>query len=306
MQRYILIRVSLALLALWGVLTIVFVLVRLSGSPVDLLVPPDASPESVKLAIQKWGLEKPWHIQYVAYLGNLARADFGTSLVWSGQDALGVVLSRVPATLQLAGLAFLISTAVAVPVGVFSAVKKNTALDAAAKVVAMLGQSVPAFWLAIVLVWVFAVELRWLPTSGRGTIGHMVLPAISLGAFSMASFMRMTRSSMIETLGSEFIKFARIRGLPDRKIYWKHALKNAAIPPLTLLGSIVGIMVTGAIAIETVFAWPGVGLLARQALLTRDYPVVQAVVIVTSSMIIFLNLLVDILYVYLDPRVRYT
>lgn len=217
-----------------------------------------------------------------------------------------LVFLHLPATLQLAGFSILVSVILAVPIGVMSAVKKGTLLDTVGKLVALLGQSLPSFWLAIVMIWIFAVKLGWFPTSGRGGFDHMILPGIALGWFSVASFMRLTRSSMLNVLDSEYIKLARIKGLPEWKVIWKHGLKNAAIPPLTVFGAIVVGQMTGSVTIETVFAWPGIGLLALQAVNARDYQVIQAVTMFISVLFIGMNLLIDILYAYIDPRIRFT
>ena len=217
-----------------------------------------------------------------------------------------LVFLHLPATLQLAGLSIAVAVLLAVPIGIMSAVKKGTMLDTVGKLIALLGQSLPSFWLAIVLIWIFAVKLGWFPTSGRGGFDHMILPGVALGWFSVASFMRLTRSSMLNVLDSEYIKLARIKGLPEWKVVWKHGLKNAAIPPLTVFGAIVVSQMTGSVTIETVFAWPGIGLLALQAVNARDYQVIQAVTMFISVLFIGMNLLIDILYAYIDPRIRFT
>ena len=216
-----------------------------------------------------------------------------------------LVLLHLPATLQLAVISIGVSVLLAVPIGVMSAVKKGTMVDTVGKLIALLGQSLPSFWLAIVLIWIFAVQLGWFPTSGRGGIPNMILPAVAMGWFSVASFMRLTRSSMLNVMDSEYIKLARIKGLKEWKVVWKHGLKNAAIPPLTVFGAIVVGQMTGSVTIETVFAWPGIGLLALQAVNSRDYQVIQAVTMFISVLFIGMNLLIDILYAYIDPRIRF-
>jgi peptide/nickel transport system permease protein len=218
---------------------------------------------------------------------------------------MGLVMDRLPATLQLAGFALLVSAVIALPIGVLSAVKKGTPWDSGAKVIALLGQSLPGFWLGIVLMWIFAVTLGWLPTSGRGGIQYMILPAITLGWFQVAAIMRLVRSSMLDVLDTEFVKLTRIKGLAEWKVVWKHCLRNASIAPLTFFAIIAGVLMTGSVVTESVFSWPGTGLLAIDAVRARDYQVVQAVVIVFSAIFIVTNLLVDILYAYLDPRIRY-
>jgi peptide/nickel transport system permease protein len=218
---------------------------------------------------------------------------------------MGLVLERLPATLELAGVALVISVVLALPIGVLSAVMKDTPMDTFGKMVALLGQSLPSFWLGIVLMWIFAVHLGWLPTSGRGGIERMILPAISLGWFQVAVVMRLVRSSMLDVLDSEFVKLTRIKGLSEWKVVWKHCLRNAAIAPLTYFAINASALVTGSVVIESVFAWPGTGLLAVDAVRARDFQVVQTIVIVFSAVFLAANLLVDILYAYIDPRIRY-
>ncbi len=306
MQRYILIRLIQSIFTLIGVSIIVFSLARLSGNPLDVLLPDEADDETFERISELWGLNDPWYVQYFTFVKNASRGEFGPSFKWQGRTAMELVFLHLPATLQLAGFSILVSVVLAVPIGVMSAVKKGTLLDTVGKLVALLGQSLPSFWLAIVMIWIFAVKLGWFPTSGRGGFDHMILPGIALGWFSVASFMRLTRSSMLNVLDSEYIKLARIKGLPEWKVIWKHGLKNAAIPPLTVFGAIVVGQMTGSVTIETVFAWPGIGLLALQAVNARDYQVIQAVTMFISVLFIGMNLLIDILYAYIDPRVRFT
>jgi peptide/nickel transport system permease protein len=304
MQRYLLIRFGQSLITLIGVSIIVFTLARMSGNPLDVLVPEESGPEVIEQISKLWGLDKPWHEQYIVFITNAARGDFGNSIKWQGQKAMDLVMQRFPATLQLASLALVVAVILAVPIGVLSAYKKGSWMDYLGKSVALLGQSSPSFWIGIMLIWVFAVQFRLLPTSGRGEWTHMILPGVALGWFPVAAFMRLIRSSMLTALDSEYVKLARLKGVPEWKIIWKHALKNAAIPPITFFGILVARLLTGSVAIETVFAWPGVGLLALEAVNARDYQVVQAVVMIVSGIFIFMNLLVDLAYAYVDPRVR--
>ena len=306
MQRFVLIRIGQSLVTLVGVSLVVFTLARLTGNPLDVLLPPDAPPESFARISVLWGLDKPVHEQYVVFARNALRGNFGESYKWRGESAMGLVVNRLPATLQLAGLAILFSVLLSVPIGVMSAAHRGSWFDSFGKLIALFGQSMPSFWLGIVLIWIFAVQLRWFPTSGRGGLESMVLPAIAMGWFSVAAFTRLIRSSMLEVLDSEYVKLARIKGLPEWKVIWKHGLKNAAIPPLTYFGLVIASMVTGSVVVETVFAWPGVGLLALQAVLARDYQVVQAVAMTVSVVFVSMNLLVDVLYGYLDPRIRFS
>lgn len=292
------------MLALLGVSVIVFGLTRLSGDVVEFYLPQDAHPEDFVRVREAWGLDKPIVVQYGVYVANIAKGDWGRSFRYN-DDALGLILEKFPKTLKLAGFTIAISTMLGLGIGVFVSIRKGSIFDTGGKVLALLGQSVPSFWLGLMLMWIFAVHLGWLPTSGDGGIKHMIMPAIALGGFNVAALMRLTRSAMLDVLDSEYIKLARIKGLSERKIIWKHALRNAAIAPLTYFGVVTGFLLTGSVVTETVFAWPGIGLLAVEAVEARDYAVVQGVVIFMASMFIFANLVVDVLYAYLDPRIRY-
>ena len=306
MQRYILVRLFHAFLALFAMSIIVFSLARISGNPMDVLLPEDATVQDFEIMTERWGLDKPLHMQYLVYIGNVLRGDFGTSIKWPGRSTRDLIFARLPATLELSALALVVAALLALPLGVVVAVKKDTGIDYAGKVVALLGQAAPSFWVGIVLIWIFAVTLNWLPASGRDGVMSLILPAFALGWFQVAAVMRLTRSSMLEVLDSEYVKLARIKGIPNWKVIWKHCLRNAAIAPLTYFGFILGGFLTGSVVIETVFAWPGVGLLAIDALRARDFQVVQSVVLFFGIVYIASNLLVDILYAYLDPRIRYT
>ena len=305
MQRYIARRFLQSLLALWVMSLIVFSLARVTGNPLDVMLPLEAGPEEYERVSKHWGLDKPLYVQYVVFLTKALQGDFGNSWKWHGYTAMGLVGQRLPATLQLAGFALFISIAIALPIGVLAAVMKGTVWDSAAKIIALLGQSLPGFWLGIVLMWIFAVHLGWFPTSGRGGIQYMILPAITLGWFQVAAVMRLVRSSMLDVLDSEFVKLTRIKGLSEWKVVWKHCLRNAAIAPLTYFAIIAGVLMTGSVVTESVFSWPGTGLLVVDAVRARDFQVVQAVVIVFAGIFIFTNLMVDILYAYIDPRIRF-
>jgi peptide/nickel transport system permease protein len=305
MQRFIARRALQSVLALLAMSVIVFGLARITGNPLDVMLPLEATREDYERVSKHWGLDQPLVTQYFIFLGKALGGDFGNSWKWPGYSAMGLVWQRLPATLQLAGFALLISVVLAVPIGVLAAVMKGTVWDSAAKVIALLGQSLPAFWLGIVLMWIFAVHLGWFPTSGKGGLQHMILPAITLGWFQVAALMRLVRSSMLEVLDSEFVKLTRIKGLSEWKVVWKHCLRNAAIAPLTFFAIIAGVLMTGAVVTESVFSWPGTGLLVVDAVRARDFQVVQAVVIVFAGIFIVTNLLVDILYAYVDPRIRY-
>lgn len=305
MQRFIAVRVFQSLLAILVMSMIVFGLARVSGNPLDVMLPIEAMPEDYERLEKHWGLDKPVVTQYVIFIKKALQGDFGESLKYQGKSAMELVAERLPATLELAGFALLISVILALPIGVLAAVAKGSTWDTSAKIVALLGQSLPAFWLGIVLMWIFAVMLDWLPSSGRGGLKHLILPAITLGWFQVAVIMRLVRSSMLEVLDSEFVKLARVKGIPEWKVVWKHCLRNASIAPLTVFAIIAGSLLTGSVITETVFTWPGVGLLVVDAVRSRDFQVVQAVVIMFAGIFILCNLLVDIAYAYLDPRIRY-
>jgi len=308
MQRYLILRFGQSIVALVGVTMLVFFLTRLSGNVLDLMLPIEATPEDFERVEKAWGLDKPSIAQYGIYMWNVLHGDWGQSWKW-GAGALDIVLEKFPATAQLATFTLIISTTLGLSIGMLVAVKKDSPFDWGGKIIALLGQSLPSFWLGIVLMWVFAVLLGWLPTSGRGEglggIKYMIMPAITLGWFNVAALMRLTRSAMLEVLDSEYVKLARIKGLPEWKVIWKHCLRNAAIAPLTYFGLVAGFLMTGSVVTETVFAWPGTGLLAVEAVQSRDYQVVQAVVLFMAGIFIFANLVVDVLYAYLDPRIRY-
>ena len=305
MQRFILIRVFQAFVSLWVVSMIVFGLGRITGDPTSVLLPFDAT-EQERLELRAdLGLDRPIHVQYGTFINNAFHGDFGESIKWDGYSSMGIVIKRLPATLKLAAVAMIVAVAISLPVGIISAVKRDTIFDYVGKIIALFGQSLPAFWLGLVLMWVFAVQLDWVPTSGRTGWTSYFLPAISISWFLVAALMRLVRSSMLEVMDSEYIKMARVKGLSEAKVVWKHGLRNASIAPLTFFGIIFGNLLVGSVSIETVYAWPGVGLLAFEAVLARDFPVMQAVVVIFAAIYISMNLVVDVLYAYLDPRIRY-
>jgi peptide/nickel transport system permease protein len=304
MQRYIIGRVLQSIVSLIVVSIVVFALVRLSGDPLEIMMPAEASREDIALMRAYLGLDRPWPVQYGQFVTQALQGDFGRSVRFN-RPALDLILERYPATLELGGLAVLIVIIVALPVGVYSAVWRGSGLDYAARAFAALGQAVPPFWLGLVLVLIFGVLLRVLPTSGRGTPLHVLLPGLTLGWFTVAGLMRLTRSAMLDVLGSEYVKLARIKGLPERQVIWKHAFRNAALPVVTFAALLFVALLNGSIIVETVFSWPGLGWLVIEAVESRDYPIVQAVVLFLSAMYIGVNLVVDILYAYLNPKIRY-
>lgn len=303
MKGYILKRLFHSIFVLVGISLVVFIILHLTGDPAALLMPMDATPEQVAQFRQEMGFNDPIVVQYWRFFKGTLRGDFGQSFRHS-QPALELVMERMPATIQLTLAAMVIALLVAIPVGIISAIRRNSILDHIGMTGALLGQSTPVFWLGIMLILIFSVTIQWFPSSGRGEIQHLVLPAITLGMFTMARTARMMRSSMLEVLGQEYMKTAKAKGLNPGTVILKHALKNAAIPVVTIIGMELGTLLGGAVITETIFAWPGVGRLAVQAIYNRDYPVVQAAVFLLASIFVLVNLVVDLLYTYLDPRVK--
>lgn len=303
MQRYVLKRVLQSLLTLLVLSVIIFIVCRLTGDPVMLMLPDDASYEDVAQLRTALGLDRPLPVQYWRFLKNALQGDFGRSI--KGQvPVLDLIKDRFPNSIKLGLVSLLITVVLAFPLGVMAAVKKGTAVDTLANLIAVLGQSLPQFWVGIVLIQVFAVYLRWLPVAGTGSFWHYILPGFTLGWFLVAGIMRLLRSSMLDVLDSEFVKLARIKGVPGWVVVWKHALKNAIMPVLTFAAIYLAILITGAILVETVFAWPGLGQLIYQGIVYRDFPVIQAVVLLTAVIVVSINFIVDIAYAYLDPRIR--
>jgi peptide/nickel transport system permease protein len=296
-------RLLRALVALWLVSTVVFVVMRLSGDPVPLLLPADAPRSEYARLARELGLDRPLPVQYAVFLGNVLRGDFGRSLHFR-QPAMSVVLGYLPATLELGLTAFLLAAVVAVPIGLVSAVKRNSAVDQVAMGLALVGQAAPTFFLGILFILLLSLTFGLLPTSGRGGWQHLVLPAMTLGAFSMASIARLTRSSMLEVLRQDYVRTARAKGVSEWFVVAKHAFRNAAVPILTITGLQFGTLLGGAVVTETVFAWPGIGRLAIQSIYNRDYPIVQSVVFLSALMFVVLNFLIDVVYGLLDPRIR--
>jgi peptide/nickel transport system permease protein len=281
----------------------VFALVHLSGDPVLLMVPADASPELVASTRHALGFDRPLHEQFGRYLASVARGDLGTSLRIN-RPVAELIRERLPATVELTLAALLLATVTAIPAGIVSAVRRGTIVDRLAMVAAVAGQAVPIFWLALLLIALFGVQLRWLPVFGHGTLLHLVLPAVSLSTIVLGRLARLVRSSMLEVLGQDYVRTARAKGLGETRVLAVHALRNAAIPIVTLLGLQFAQLLGGAVVTETIFAWPGVGRLVVEAIFNRDFPVVQGVVLVVSLIFVVVSLLIDIAYALLDPRVR--
>ena len=304
MLKFIGKRVLMLIPVLIGVSLIVFTLMQLSpGDPAMIILGAQAAPEDIAILREEMGLNDPLVVQFFRFLLGMFKLDFGTSYK-DGMPVLSKLLEALPYTAQLTFSAVLLALVVGIPAGIISATKQYSIFDRIATVAALIGFSTPNFWLSIMLILVFSVNLQWLPVSGTGSILHLVLPSIALGLQSAAVFTRMTRSSMLEVLNMDYIRTARAKGLSERVVILKHALKNALIPVITVVGLQIGLLFGGAILTETVFAWPGVGRLMIDSIRAKDTPVVQGGVIFTASIFVFINLLVDILYAYVDPRVK--
>ncbi|MCG8544100.1 MAG: ABC transporter permease [Alphaproteobacteria bacterium] len=303
MRRYIVHRLWQGIILLILVTTIVFFLGRLTGNPVDLMLPEDATEEDRVALIETLGLDAPLYEQFAIFIRDAIQGDLGQSHRYR-EPATDIFFSRLPNTLMLVPGAMILAILMAIPLGIVSALRRGGILDRVSGTIAVLGIATPNFWLGILLIYIFSVQLGWLPSARMGGFSHYVLPTITLGTFLVAGFMRLIRSSMLEILDSEFVKMARIKGLSETVVVWKHCLRNALIPVLTLWGVFMGGLVTGAIVTETVFAWPGIGRLTYEAVIFRDYPLLQAVIIMDAVLILLINLFVDILYAYIDPRIR--
>ena len=321
MKRYVLVRALYSVVTLWLLVTIIFGLVRLTGDPVAMKAEAGADPAYVAQLRQSWGLDRPLYWQYLGFVGRLLRADFGHSFEKS-LPVRDIYFERLPNSLKLGFAAFLISLALGVPFGMLSALKVNSVWDNAGKAVALLGLSMPGFFVGLVLIIVFGIELGWLPVLGKGSSafvwsapstwatfwfrdwGHLAMPAFALGWYFSGAMLRITRSGMLDVLGSDYIKLVRLKGVPEPMVVAKHALKNSLIPVLTFAGLNLLIMVNVAVVIEVIFNWPGVGQLLYDALSNRDFPMVQGVVLMSGLLIVLLNFTIDVLYGYVDPRIR--
>ena len=303
MQRYIVRRVGEAVLALFALSIIIFLMVRLTGDPALLMLPPDAGADALVDIRHSMGLDKPLVTQYGLFIRDYAKGSFGDSLR-SKTPVSELIKDRLPNSLKLVGAAAVIVLLISIPLGVLSAVYKGTWIDTLATGFAVLGQAIPVFWLGILMIQLFTVKLGWLPSSGMGGLDHYIMPAFALGFFTVAAIQRLLRSSMLEAMDSEYIKLARIKGLSEFGVVWKHALRNSLISVITLGGIYIAILITLGILVEVVFAWPGMGRLMFQGIVFRDFPVVQAVVLISAGIVIFSSLVVDIAYAYLDPRIR--
>lgn len=304
MVRYALSRIPQLLVALVGVSAVAFVLIHLSGDPALLMLPSEVSEEQIRTFRHAMGFDRPLPAQYLDFLLRAVRGDFGQSLRYH-QPALGLVVARLPATGHLALAAMAVAVGVALPAGIVSARRRDTVWDVLATSGALAGQSMPVFWVGIVLILLFSIQWHLLPTSGSGDLRHLVLPAVTLGLYSMGRLTRMIRSSVLEVANQDYVRTARAKGISEWAVLDAHILRNAWLPILTLLGLELASLLGGAVITETVFAWPGMGRLVVNAIYTRDYPVVQAAVFVIATIFVTLNLVVDLSYAVLDPRIRY-
>jgi peptide/nickel transport system permease protein len=303
MSRYIARRIGYCLLSLLLLSLTIFLFVRVTGDTAALLIEPGASAADIAEIHHRFGLDRPLWMQYGLFMWKLAHGDLGQSFYYQ-TPVLDLYLSRLPNSLLLAAVAMAFSLLIGLPSGILAAVRVGRFWDNAGKVFSLLGLSLPSFWVGLILILLFSVYLHWLPSSGAGTALHLIMPAFALGWYFAAAHMRLTRSSMLEVLGSEYIKLARLKGLPEALVIGKHAFKNALIPVITLAGINLVIMVNVAVVVETVFAWPGIGRLLYEGINFRDFPVVQGVVLLGGAMIVVVNLAVDILYAIIDPRIR--
>jgi peptide/nickel transport system permease protein len=301
---YIVRRLIGALYVLIGVAAIVFVIVHLTGDPAAVMMPPESTASDLADFRHLHGFDRPLVVQFLAFATGVLRGDFGDSLR-HGEPALGLVIARLPASGELALAALLIAVVVAVPTGILAALKRNSTVDVIARTFALIGQSTPVYWLGIMLILVFAVQLDWLPTGGIGGVNHFILPALTLGLFTTAKIMRLTRAAMLDILQSDYLRTARAKGVKPFALIVHHAMRNAWLPIVTVVGVELGTLFSQAIITETIFAWPGIGRLAVQAIYDRDYPVVEVVVLSAATVFVVVNLLVDLSYALLDPRIRY-
>ncbi|SDU43283.1 ABC transporter permease [Stappia sp. ES.058] len=299
LRRLVYAAISLAILALT-----VLAFSKVGGDPVAMMLEPGASQADIDALRERLGLDLPLWEQYIKFIKGAVTGDLGTSIYY-GQSAVGLYFERLPASLLLAGTAFAWSVLLGIGIGVTAAARPGGFLDRAGSVLALIGMSMPAFWLGMLLIMFFSVHLRWLPSSGSGTWQHLVMPAISLGWYFAASHLRLTRSAMLESLQSDYVRLARLKGMPEWRVILRHALPGALIPVVTLAAINFVLMVNAAVVIETIYAWPGIGRLLYEAISLRDIPVIQAVVLMSGSMIVILNLATDLLYVAIDPRIRH-
>ena len=305
MTRYILKRIAIAMLTMVVVTAIIFFILRLGvGNPAQIMLPRTATSAEREALVKRFGLDQPLIVQYGTFLKNAIRGDFGMSFRFE-EPALELFMSRVPATVELAIAAFMVTAIVGLPFGMLTAVRRDSWLDRFGKSFALIGQATPSFWLGLLLIFIFGLSLRWFPISGRGGLNHLVLPALTISGFGIAAITRLSRSAMLAALNSDYVAMARIKGVPRLNIIIIHAFKNASIPVLTYMSLFLGHLLSGTVVVEMIFSWPGVGRLALESVFARDFPVIQVFTIFASGIYIFINLIVDISYAYIDPRIRY-
>jgi peptide/nickel transport system permease protein len=304
MTRFIIIRLIQAFVAIIGIAVLIFFLVRLAGDPLELLKNPNMTLEQYEALKVKLGLDKSYGEQFVIYMGDLARGDLGTSLL-KQRPIIDMIGESLPNTLRMTIPAFVIAMIVAFFLGIMAATRRDSFWDQGVKFLAVLGQALPGFWVAIMAMLIFAVYLEWLPIGGMGTPANYVLPVGTMVFFTLPGMMRLVRSSMLDVLDTEYIKLARIKGLPEGIVIWKHALRNALITPLTVIGLLIPGLVLGAVITEQIFNWPGMGRMILEATFSRDFTVVQSITILTAVLVLGINLLVDITYAYVDPQIRF-
>lgn len=304
MQRYLLSRLVQSIILMVGVLVLVFFIVRLTGDPARLMMPRDASPENIQAFRVAMGFDAPLHVQFFNYMRGALTGDFGRSLHYRA-PAMGLVVERIPATLELALAALLFALVVSVPLGIIGGTRPGSIWDTICRGIGLIGQTVPNFWLALMLIVFFSVELRWFPTFGRDGLRSLVLPAIALGFFPLGKFTRLVRASVLEIRNEDYIRTAYSKGLLEQHILTRHILRNVAITLVSIVGVQFGYMLGGSIYIESIFAWPGIGRMVNEAVQARDFPLVQAIAVFTAGFVVLLNLLTDIAYAVIDPRIRY-
>jgi ABC-type dipeptide/oligopeptide/nickel transport system permease component len=304
MQRYFLTKVGESILLLLGVMVLVFFLVRITGDPANLMASREASPETIQQIREEWGFDRPLIVQFWDFMTGAAVLDFGRSYHFK-TPAMPMVLQRLPATIQLAAVGLLIAVAIGIPLGLVGGFNPGSAVDSVGRFLAMLAQSIPNFWLALILILFFAVRLGWFPSFGRDELKSVVMPAFVLGLPVLGQIVRLTRSAVLEIRSEDFVRTAHSKGLLPQTIYVKHVLRNVAIPLISVIGVQFGYMLGGSIYIETIFAWPGIGQLLEQAIGWRDFPLIMAIAIFTSMVVLLLNLLTDVAYAVIDPRIRY-
>ena len=304
MIRLIGVRLVESLAALIVMSAVIFLMGRTIGDPVALPLPDNATEADRAAIVADLGLDRPLTVQYLDFVGSALQGDFGQSVGAGRQDALALVLSRLPASLSLAAVALAGTLAVGIVLGVIAGVRRGGPADLIVRLLALIGQSVPSFWLGILLIWIFPVSMGWFYSGGNDTWVHYILPALTLGLFTLAGVTRLVRASMLDAMGSEYVKLARIKGVSEGRVIWSHALGNSLIPVVTFMGTFFATMITGAVVVETVFSWPGIGRLAYESILARDFPVMQCVVLVITTIFLFANLVVDVLYLAIDPRMR--